>query len=507
MITPLVRLFLHHRVRAVNRYATEGEKIQRRTLKMLVGRGVHTDWGRRYGYDSIKSYGDFAAAVPITNFGVLKADIHRMMEGERNVLWPGRVKYFATSSGTTSDNVKFIPVSRRGLRRCHMMGGHDVTASYLDFNRKSRISQGYSLILSGNFNPKYTTDKAKVGDVSAIMTASISPFMRRLMHITPPVKTAQIKDIYEKYDAIGDIISKKNLVSFSGTPDWNLVLIKRTMERFGAETAEEMWPNMEMFAHGGMSFLPYEPIFNALFPSRKVRYIETYNASEGFFGVQTDFTDKAMTLMLDYEVFYEFIPMSTYGKPEAKPIPLWETEPGVEYAVIISTSSGLWRYDIGDVIKFTRTSPYRFVIVGRTHQYINIWGEDLSMQQAEKALADTCAETGASVLEFTVAPFVDPQTGGGRHQWLVEFDRRPGSLSGFAEILERKVRENDHDYEHFSVVSGGIMEPLELIEARKGLFYEWMKARGKLGGQHKVPRLCNNRKNMDELLKLNHNKD
>ncbi len=507
LITPLVRLFLHYRVRAVNRYATEGEKIQRRTLKMLVERGVHTDWGRRHGYGSIKGYSDFATSVPLTDYGVLKDDIHRMMEGEKNVLWPGRVKYFATSSGTTSDNIKFIPVSRRGLRRCHMMGGRDVTASYLDSNRSSRIAKGYSLILSGNFNPKYTTDKAMVGDVSAIMTASISPFMRRLMHITPPVKTAQIKDIYKKYDAIGDIISKKNLVSFSGTPDWNLVLIKRTMERFGAETAEEMWPNMEMFAHGGMSFLPYEPIFNALFPTRKVRYIDTYNASEGFFGVQTDPEDSAMTLMLDYEVFYEFIPMSIYGRRDAKAVPLWETEPGVEYAVIISTSSGLWRYDIGDVIKFTGKNPYRFVIVGRTHQYINIWGEDLSIQQAEKALADTCAETGASVLEFTVAPFVDEKTGGGYHQWLVEFEKRPPSLADFAMILEQRLREDDHDYEHFSVASGGIMEPLEIVEARPGLFYDWLESKNKLGGQHKVLRLCNNRKNMDELLKLNRNKE
>ena len=503
IITPLVRKFLHYRVRAVRRYDTDFEKLQRRTLKMLVSKGVHTDWGRRHGYDKIESYSDFAARVPVNDYASLRDDIHRMMEGRKSVLWPGRVKFFATSSGTTSDNIKFIPVSRSGLKKCHMRGGRDVTACYLDTHRGSHISKGYSLILSGNFNPKYTTDKARVGDVSAIMTTAIPPFFRGLLHITPPLKTAQIRDIYEKYDAIGDIIASKNLVSFSGTPDWNLVLLKRTMERAGAHTAEDLWPNMEFFAHGGMSFLPYRPIFDNLFPSGKIQYIETYNASEGFFGVQTDFNDPAMTLMLDYDIFYEFIPMSDYGKPRAKAIPLWEVKPDVEDALIISTACGLWRYDIGDVVKFTRTAPYRFVIVGRTHQYINIWGEDLSMQQAEKALADTCAETDASVLEFTVAPYIDGTTGGGYHQWLIEFDRRPSSLATFAEILEQRLREDDHDYEHFSVVSGGIMEPLEIIEARPGLFYDWMHSKGKLGGQHKVPRLYNGRKHIDELLKLN----
>ncbi|MBO7071301.1 MAG: GH3 auxin-responsive promoter family protein [Bacteroidales bacterium] len=504
LITPLVRMILHYRVRAIRRYDTEYEKLQRSTLRMLVRNGVATDWGKRHGFDEIKSYSDFAAKVPVNDYASLRDDIHRMMEGEKSVLWPGRIKYFATSSGTTSDNIKFIPVSGRGLKKCHIRGGRDVTATYLDTYRNSHISKGYSLILSGNFNPKYTTRKAKVGDVSAIMMASIPPFFRSILHITPPVRTSQIKDIYEKYDTIGNIIANKNLVSFSGTPDWNLVLIKRTMEKAGVTTAEELWPNMELFPHGGMSFLPYEPIYDNLFPSGKIQYIETYNASEGFFGVQTDYDDPAMTLMLDYDIFYEFIPMSSYGKPNAKPIPLWETKPGVEYALIISTSCGLWRYDIGDVIKFTQKAPYKFVIVGRTHQYINIWGEDLSMQQAEKALADTCAETDASVLEFTVAPFIDETTGGGYHQWLIEFDRRPASLAEFAEILEQRLREDDHDYEHFSVASGGIMEPLEIIEARPGLFYDWMHSKGKMGGQHKVPRLYNGRKHMDELLKINH---
>ncbi len=506
IITDLVRLYLRPRVRAIGRYATDYERLQRGVLAMLLRQGRKTGYGRRHGFDAVTDYASFAAAVPLNDYASLKEDIARMMNGERDVLWPGRVEFFATSSGTTSDNIKFIPVSRRGLRRCHMRGGHDVTATYLATHSDSHISKGYSLILSGNFNPKYSTAKARVGDVSAIMTAAIAPWKRNLLHITPPVKTAQISDIYGKYDAIGDIISKKSLVSFSGTPDWNLVLIKRTLEREGAANAEQLWPKMEFFAHGGMSFLPYRPIFDALFPSHRLQYIETYNASEGFFGVQTDPQDAAMTLMLDYDVFYEFVPMTCHGKSDARALPLWETETDVEYAVIISTSSGLWRYDTGDVIRFTRKAPYKFVIAGRTHQYINIWGEDLSVQQAEKALSDTCRETGSSVLEFTVAPLVDPATGGGHHQWLVEFDKKPYSLQEFASLLEQKVKDSDHDYAHFSVSAGGIMEHLELIEARPGLFYEWMEARGKLGGQHKVPRLFNGRKHIDALLELNNKK-
>ncbi|MBO4557009.1 MAG: GH3 auxin-responsive promoter family protein, partial [Bacteroidales bacterium] len=457
LLTPVVRIVLSHRVRAIRRFGSDFEKIQRRTLRKLVRAARCTVWGREHGYDKIRSYADFARQVPFGDFGSHKPYIERMMKGERDVLWPGRVKFFATSSGTTSDRIKFIPVSDRGLTRCHKQGGRDVTASYLDQCRDSHVAKGYSLILSGNFNPKYTTETAKVGDVSAIMTASIHPRARKIMHILPETKIAQIQDIREKYDAIAELIMGKNMVSFSGTPDWNLVLLRHTMEKAGVKTAEEMWPNMEFFAHGGMSFLPYRPIFDELFPSGKIKYIENYNASEGFFGFQNDLSRNDMILALDYEVFYEFVPMHEYGRPDAHALPLWQTEVGVDYALVISTSSGLWRYFLGDVVRFTQKAPYRFVIVGRTHQCINLWGEDLSMQQAEKALADTCAATGAKVLEFTVAPLMFEDTAEGRHQWLIEFDHRPDDLGRFAHILEKCVREEDHDYFHFSVSEGGIL--------------------------------------------------
>ena len=502
-ITSLVRLYLGGRVRAMKRYDTEFETLQRHTLQRLVSQGRNTEWGRQHNFDKIKDYSQFAAQVPVGSYASHKAYIERMMEGENNVLWRGRIRHFATSSGTTSDKIKFIPVSRQGLHKCHLQGGHDVTASYLAAHPASRLSKGYSLVLSGNFNPKYTTPKAKVGDVSAIMASAIPQVFRRLMHIVPPLEVSQIQDINQKYDAIADIIGKKNLVTFSGTPDWLLVLLRRTMEKQGAQSLHELWPNMEFFGHGGMSFMPYKPIFDQLFAPNKICYIENYNASEGFFGIQNDAEDHSMLLMLDYEVFYEFIPMSDYGKPDATVLPLWKTETDRDYALLVTTSSGLWRYDIGDVIRFTRKAPYKFVIIGRTHQSINVWGEDLSVQQAEKALADACEATGAKVLEFTVAPLIYPDSADGRHQWLIEFDKRPESLEQFAAELEKCVRAADHDYEHFSVDAGGILHPLEVIEAGKGLFYRWMEAHGKFGGQHKVPRLSGRRTQFEELLAMN----
>lgn len=502
-LTSLTRRYFGYRIRAMKRYGTHFEQIQRDTLASLVRAASGTVWGKEHDFSSIKDYCDFAAQVPMGDFASHKPYIMRMMEGEKDVLWKGRVKFFATSSGTTSDKIKFIPVSDRGLHKCHMKGGRDVTASYLHAHPESEVARGYSLILSGNFNPKYTTKTARVGDVSAIMTAAIPQFFRSVLHIIPPTKMAQIADINEKYKAIGDSIMHKRMVSFSGTPDWVLVLLKRTLERSGAKSFGELWPHMEFFAHGGMSMLPYRPIYEELFAPHKITFIETYNASEGFFGVQTDTSDPAMLLMIDYDVFFEFVPMSEYGKPGAHAVPLWEAETGVDYALLVTTSSGLWRYDIGDVVRFTRKAPYKFVIVGRTHQSINVWGEDLSVQQAEKALADACAATGAKVIEFAVAPLVYADSAVGHHQWIIEFEKKPDDMDAFASLLEKFVRAEDHDYEHFSVDAGGILEPLEIIEARRGLFYEWLDSKGKFGGQHKVPRLSSKRNQFEELLALN----
>ncbi|MBQ7271999.1 MAG: GH3 auxin-responsive promoter family protein [Bacteroidales bacterium] len=502
LLSTLARLFLRYRVRAIKKYADEGDAIQRRTLKMLVREARNTQWGREHGYGEIESYEDFAARVPIGNYSSHKPYITRMMEGTPDVLWKGLITRYATSSGTTSDVVKFIPVSKHGLNHSHLRGGRDVTATYLDQNRESHVGSGYSMILSGGFNPKFSTGKIKVGDISAIMAAAAPSFYRKLLHLVPPLRVAQMEDIHAKYDAITDFILRKNLVAFSGQPTWNIMVLEMAMQKAGVKSAEELWPNMELFAHGGMSLVPYRHKLEALFPSGKLHLIENYNASEGFFGIQTDMQDPAMTLMLDYGNFYEFVPMKVYGKPEQYAVPVWETEIGTDYAILVSTSSGLWRYDMGDVVRFTGRKPYRFVIVGRTHQNISLWGEDLSVQQAEKAMEAACKKCGAKVKEFTVAPvFLQDKTSGGYHQWLVEFTEEPADIEAFADTLDTLLQEEDFDYEHFRHRTGG--GRLEMIKARPGLFYDWLDSKGKLGGQHKIPRLSSTRKYIDELLKLN----
>jgi len=501
LITPFVRRLLHYRVRAIQRYETQGDAIQRRTLEMLIKEARHTQWGKEHDYSRIHSYEDFVAQVPMGNYASHKPYIAKMMEGEADVLWEGLVTRFATSSGTTSDVAKFIPVSHRALRRSHLRGGRDVTATYLDQIRDSHVGLGFSLILSGRFDSSYNGKKIKVGFISAIMSEAIPSCFRKMLHIVPSGKIMCMEDSNAVFEAVAAQISRNNLVSFSGVPTWNINVLEMAMKEAGAKTAEELWPNMEFFAHGGMSLIPYRNKLSELFPSGKLHFIENYNASEGFFGVQTDLSDPAMTLMLDYENFYEFVPMSSYGKPDARAVPVWEIETDVDYAILVSNSSGLWRYDMGDVVRFTKLRPYRFVIVGRTHQNINIWGEDLSVQQAEKALDRACNQVGVSVKDFTVAPvYCEQNPSDGYHQWLVEFEKDPEDLAKFAAVLEQMVRAEDLDYKHARASME--LNALEVIAARPALFYDWLDAKGKLGGQHKVPRLSRERKYMDELLTL-----
>lgn len=497
--TWLVRQLMSYRVRAIRRYATDFESIQRRTLDKLVRQARDTVWGREHDYAAIRDYKDFASRVPVGDYGTLKPYIQRMMQGEKDVLWKGVIRNFAHSSGTSSDHVKLIPVTPQALRRCHLRGGRDVTASYLHTHPHSKITAGHSLIISGTYNPDYSTPTARVGDISAIMANAIPPFFRRILGFIPSKDALQITDFQGKIDRVLQQALPQNITSMSGVPDWYLVFLQNATKRKGVQTVEEIWPNLEVFAHGGMSFAPYRTAFQKLFPSGKICYLENYNATEGFFGVQTDLSDPAMTLMLDYEVFFEFLPLKE-GE-NARPIPLWEVETDTDYAVIISTSSGLWRYNMEDVLRFTQKAPYKFVLRGRTQQCLNIWGEDLSVQQAEKALADACAQTDACVVEFTVAPSLDMENRKCFHQWLIEFSQEPASLPAFEALLEECVQQYDFDYKHMAS-QGDFAMPLQVIKARPGLFYEWMGAHGKLGGQHKVPRLSNSRKHMDELLAL-----
>jgi len=501
-ITSLASLYLSGRRKAIARYASSARDMQETVLMRLIRKAVDTEWGKEHKYGSINGYRDFANNVPLSTYDDIQERIERMRQGERDILWPGQVKFFAKSSGTTAGRSKFIPVTKRGLRRLHMMGGHDVTAVYLAHNPKSRVSLGHALILSGSFDPALDTPTSRTGDVSAIMTSSIHPILRKAMKIGPPMEIASLSDFGQKREKLARYAMKKNVTSISGVPSWWLSVLSHMLEISGKETLDEIWPNLEFFAHGGVGFTPYRDLYHKIITSPNMHYIETYNASEGFFGVQTDPDDPAMTLMVDYDVFYEFIPLAQLGKKDAKAIPLWEVKTGVNYAMVISTSNGLWRYLIGDTVRFTRKDPYKFVISGRTRQFINAYGEELIVENAEKGIDIACQKTGAKVREYTAAPVFMDEHGKACHQWLVEFAHEPDSMEHFTMELDTALRalNSDYDAKRFEDI---VLSHLELIPAHKGLFHEWLDKHGKLGGQHKVPRLANNREFMDELLEMN----
>ena len=511
-LTHIARLFFRQRWHELERYQTEGETLQREALHHLIERAKDTEYGRNHLFGTMKGYEDFVRNTPVNTYEEMKGDIDRMRHGEQDVLWPGRVRWYAKSSGTTNDKSKFIPVSPEGLKQLHYKGGADVVALYLRNNPQSRMFDGRGLILGGSHAPNYNLTGSLVGDLSAILIENINPIVNLIR--VPSKQTALLNDFEVKRDRIAREAMTKNVTNLSGVPSWMLSVLNRVMELSGKEHLEEVWPNLEVFFHGGVAFTPYREQYEKLITSPKMHYMETYNASEGFFGIQDDPSDKSMLLMLDYDVFYEFIPadalpsdlgdergLGNQADLGSLCIPLWAVEPGKNYAMLISTSCGLWRYMIGDTIRFTSTNPYKFVISGRTKSFINAFGEELIVDNAEQGLAYACQKTGAVVSEYTAAPVFMNQNAKCRHQWVIEFAKRPDNLSEFAAILDRKLQEVNSDYEakRYKDIT---LQPLEIIEARANLFNDWLKAKGKLGGQHKVPRLSNDRKIIEELLKL-----
>ena len=484
----------------LERHYTEGEALQHEVLKSLVNRASDTEYGRNHVFTSIKGYEDFARNVPVNTYEELKGDIDRMRHGERNILWPGKVRWYAKSSGTTNDKSKFIPVSKDGLQNIHYSGGTDAVALYLRNYKKSKLFDGKALILGGSHSPNYNLQGSLVGDLSAILIENINP-LANLVRV-PKKQTALLSDFEVKRDRIAHETLNKNVTNLSGVPSWMLSVLSRVMELSGKEHLEEVWQNIEVFFNGGVAFTPYRKQYEQLITKPDMRYMETYNASEGFFGLQDDPNDKSMLLMLDYDVFYEFIPMDEFGTENPTVVPLWGVETGRNYAMLISTSCGLWRYVIGDTVKFTSTNPYKFVITGRTKHFINAFGEELIVDNAEKGLAYACQLTGAQVLEYTAAPVFMDAKGKCRHQWVIEFSKEPDDLEKFASLFDKRLQELNSDYEakRYKDIT---LQHLEIVVARHDLFNDWLKMKGKLGGQHKVPRLSNSREIIDQLLKMN----
>ena len=498
-LTQIIGKVFVPRQHALERYLREGEALQRAVLDHLIRSAKDTEYGRKHAFATIKGYDDFIGQVPVNTYEELKGDIDRMRQGETDILWPGRVKWYAKSSGTTNDKSKFIPVSNEGLQKIHYAGGRDSVAIYLRNNPQSRMFDGKGLILGGSHAPNYNLKDSLVGDLSAILIENINPLVNLVR--VPKKQTALLSDFELKRERIAREAMNKNVTNISGVPSWMLSVLTCMMEMTGKKHLEEVWPNIEVFFHGGVAFTPYRKQYEQLITSPRMHYMETYNASEGFFGIQDDPADKAMSLMIDYGVFYEFIPMDG-----GDPVPLWGVETGKNYAMVISTSCGLWRYEIGDTVQFTSTNPYKFIISGRTKHFINAFGEELIVDNAEQGLAYACEQTGAEVLEYTAAPVFMDANAKCRHQWLIEFSKRPQDLQLFADLLDKRLQEINSDYEakRYKDIT---LQHLEIIEARPNLFNDWLKLRGKLGGQHKVPRLSNSRETIEQLLNLMKNEE
>ena len=499
-ITKIAGLIFSARQKELDRHYHDAAGLQQHVFRRLIDRARDTEYGINHLFGSTHNYEQFAQNVPVNTYEELKDDIDRMRHGEHDVLWPGSVKWYAKSSGTTNDKSKFIPVSNEGLHHIHYAGGFDSVALYLRNNPQSRLFDGRSLILGGSHAPNYDFDNSLVGDLSAILIENINP-LANLVRV-PSKKTALLSDFEVKRDRIARETMGKKVTNISGVPSWMLSVLSRVLELSGKSHLNEVWPDLEVFFHGGVSFTPYRKQYEELITSPNMHYMETYNASEGFFGIQDDPTDSSLLLMLDYDIFYEFIPMDEIDNEHPTVVPLSGVQTGRNYAMVISTSCGLWRYLIGDTVTFTSKNPYKFIITGRTKHFINAFGEELIIDNAEKGLQFACEQTGAEVLEYTAAPVFMDNHAKCRHQWVIEFAKTPEDLDLFASLLDKKLQELNSDYEakRYKDIT---LQHLEIIPARQNLFNQWMKSRGKLGGQNKVPRLSNSRRVIDELIAMN----
>lgn len=476
--------------------------VQEEWFRKLIAAGKQTEWGKIHGYDSINNYNQFTERVEISEYEDLNPYIERLRKGEQYLLWNSEIKWFAKSSGTTSDKSKFIPVSQEALDECHFKGGKDLLSIYCNLNEDTKIFSGQFLGMGGTHisdNPDIGT---YVGDVSAIIMENL-PSWIELMR-TPELSIALMNEWEKKIEKIAEVTIKQNVTNITGVPSWTLVLLKRILEITGRNSISEVWPNLELFVHGGVSFLPYRQQFDQIL-GNNVHYLETYNASEGFFGIQDQFDKDDMLLMLDYGIFYEFIPLSETGQSSKNAIPLSEVLVGVNYAMVITTNSGLWRYQIGDTITFTSTCPYRIKITGRTRNFINAFGEELIVDNAVKAINIACEKTKSIVNEFTAAPIYFTNNTSGAHEWLIEFENEPDNISYFTEVLDNALKALNSDYEAKRYQNMVLGLPIVRVLS-KGTFYHWLKDNNRLGGQYKVPLLSNNRKIVEEILVVEHHR-
>ncbi len=499
LLTKIANIVLLPRQRAIERSKKEPIVVQHEQLKRLLKALPRTLYGREIGFTG-EGYESFAKNVPVVEYDDISKYTRLALDGEKDILWPGRVSWIAKSSGTTADRSKYIPVTYDALYKGQFRGGQDALAIYMDLNPNTKIFEGKTLTLGGSRSIERGKDGgAFTGDLSAIMIDN-APWISSIIR-EPRREIALIADFPQKCEAICRELRDVDIRSFSGVPSWNLVLLSQMVEYAGVDNILQVWENMELFIHGGISFVPYRERFEKLIPSPQMHYIETYNASEGFFAVADSFDRDDMLLMLDYGIFYEFLPMSDLDD-HTKVVPLEGVKTGVNYAMIISTTSGLWRYMIGDTVEFTSTDPYRIRITGRTSHCINVFGEEVMVSASDRAIDAALRATSAQLVDYTVAPKYMEIGSKGAHQWLVEFSHEPNDINLFAKVLDSTLCAINSDYAAKREGGSTLAAPL-VTEVRKGTFMKWMSSRGKVGGQNKIPRLSSKRDYVEQLLKFN----
>src|SRR4030042_5324379 len=495
-ITNIIKGFSARRINQIEHFRKFPVDVQMETFERLIKKASGTEWGEKYCYSSLSSVREYQSRVPVQTYEDLIPFVERLGKGESDLLWPGTIKWFAKSSGTTSSRSKFIPMTREALHDCHYRAAKDVLAIYTCNNPSSRIFSGKALILGGSNRIDQFSSKSLCGDLSAILIENAPSWVE--LFRTPRKKTALIDDFEKKLELITKATVNKNVTNFSGVPSWFLTLIKYILSYTGKSNLLEVWPYLEVFFHGGISFTPYRELYKKLIPGDQMHYMETYNASEGFFGIQDAPSNPDMLLMLDYGIFYEFIPADKINTPSAPAYDIGQVEEGVNYAMVISTSGGLWRYMIGDTIVFTSLKPYRFRITGRTRHFINAFGEEVIVDNAEKALEEACRLTGAIITEYTAGPVFMGTSSRGSHEWLIEFEKEPSDIEKFIFVLDTTLQSVNSDYEAKRFKDINLVKPV-IRSVPKGTFHNWLKSKNKLGGQNKVPRLSNTREYIEEL--------
>ncbi|MCX6281001.1 MAG: GH3 auxin-responsive promoter family protein [Bacteroidetes bacterium] len=499
LINSVISWLMKQRIHQIELFMKYPLEVQQEWLRKLLQSAKNTEWGKRYDFRSICTYEEFRNRLPLNDYDSLKPFIERLRQGEQNILWPTEIKCFAKSSGTTNDKSKFIPVSQEALEECHFKGGKDLLSIYCNNHPDTNLFAGKAIAMGGAHQILEVNNESYYqGDLSAILIQHLPLWVEYLR--TPGLSIALMDEWEAKIEKMAFATVQHDVTNISGVPSWTLLLFKKVLEITGKRNLLEVWPNFELYIHGGVNFIPYQSQFSKLLQSDTVNYVETYNASEGFFGIQDRKGAKDMLLMLDYGIFYEFIPVDDSLTDSSKAISLIEVKPDVNYAIIITTNAGLWRYMLGDTVKFTSVSPYRIQITGRTRCFINAFGEEMIIDNAEKAIAIACLKCNAQVNEFTAAPVYYSEQKGA-HEWLIEFAHPPVDLGFFTVTLDNALKSLNSDYEAKRYHDLLLGEPLIRVMP-EDTFYKWLKFKGKLGGQNKVPRLANERKYVEEILDM-----